>query len=524
MVKEVTHAFAKLLDSRTFKDAAVLVELLRFLFEESIVKERNNLTAYVIATEGLNQPASFDAQKNPLVRVQAARLRKLLDAYYLDEGVADPWRINMPKGGYHLRVFKSGTHLDNTAHRRTTGRDLAPRIAVLPFDNLSGDDSNRYICDGITQEIIHIMATSREIQLLASGTTFHYRVGQEQFSKVAQELGVDYLLHGSIRMDAQEIRVTTFLYDAHTEQHVWTEQYQHKLSPQSIFEIQESIASMIAHHVTTPYGAIHRHMRTKSIDDFAAYAAILRYYQYQEDLSPETHKIAVDAIERTIMDHPEYAEAWGCIAGLYAAEHMFGFNVRKLDRPPLERALEAARKSLQLLPDSIIGLYGLANSYYYLGDREAFRVAAQRAIELAPNRPEVLGGLSLQICYDGQWTRGLAMLDKARELNPLHPGWYWFPYAIHHYKNDDYEQALSYAQRINMPGFFWDHTFLAMILGQLGRINEAKTHLEKALTLNPALATTAYDTYMVIMQNPELVKKCLAGLEKAGLPTQKIPS
>ncbi len=524
MLKDVQHAFAKIIDSHTFKDAAVLVELLRFLFEESIVNERTNLTAYVIATEGLKQPASFDAQKNPLVRVQAARLRKLLEAYYLNEGVADIWRITMPKGGYHLKVFQGSPTIDSHSHRATTGRDLAPRLAVLPLENLSGDDSKRYICDGITQEIIHLMTTNREIQLLSSGTTFHYRVGQEQFGKVASELGVDYLLHGSIRMNDEEIRVTAFLFDAHTEQHVWTEQYHHKLTPQNIFQTQEEIAEIIAHHVTTPYGAIHRHLRTKNINDFSAYAAVLRYYEYQEALSPETHLIARDAIERTIIEHPEYAEAWGCIAGLYAAEHMFGFNVRHGDRPPLERALEAARKTLQLLPDSVIGLYGLANSYYYLGEREAFRVAAQRAIDLAPNRPEILGGLSLQICYDGQWDRGIAMLDKARELNPLHPGWYWFPYAMYHYRNDEFEQALNYAQRINMPGFFWDDTFIAMILGQLGRIDEAKVALARARALNPSLETDAYQIYSIIMQNQELVKKCLVGLENAGLPKQRIPN
>jgi adenylate cyclase len=378
MTREVRSSFNKILDSETFKGAAVLIDLLRFLFEESIVNERTNLTAYVIATEGLKQPSTFDAQKNPLVRVQAGHLRKLLEAYYLKEGVSDPWRIIMPKGGYHLKVFKGSPTVDSSSHRATTGKDLAPRLAVLPFDNLSGDDSKRYICDGITQEIIHLMTTSREIQLLSSGTTFHYRVGQEQFAKVISDLGADYLLHGSIRINDEQIRVTVFLFDAHTEQHVWTEQYQHNLSPQSLFQTQEEIAEMIAHHVTTPYGAINRHLRTKNIDDFSAYASVLRYYEYQEALSPETHQIALNAIERTIVNHPEYAEAWGCVAGLYAAEYMFGFNVRHNDRPPPERALEASRKTLQLLPDSVIGLYGLANSYYYLGDREAFRIATTR--------------------------------------------------------------------------------------------------------------------------------------------------
>jgi adenylate cyclase len=151
-------------------------------------------------------------------------------------------------------------------------------------------------------------------------------------------------------------------------------------------------------------------------------------------------------------------------------------------------------------------------------------VSPQRVIKLAPNRPEILGGLSLQICYDGQWERGIAMLDKARELNPLHPGWYWFPYAMYYYMQNHYEQALSYAQRINMPGFFWDDTFQAMILGQIGRIDEANAALTRALALNPTLTTNAYQIFMIIMQKPELVLKCLAGLEKAGLPNQQIPN
>lgn len=507
----------KVLESEPFEASPTSCTLLRYLVNESLIDGCGKQSAYDIAIAALGQPQNFDTRNNPLVRVQVQRLRKALDHYYAHEGINDQWRISLPKGSY-LPVFsKLGGHMDPSSLLESSGRTFSPRLAVLPLENLSGDETKAYICNGITQEIIHLLTHCRELQLLASGTTFHYRTTPDRILDVGLELNVDYVLFGSIPMDAKEIRVTAFLFDVHIAQNVWTEQYRRTLAPASVFEIQDEIAAVIVGQVSNPHGILNRLSRSKEVDNFSAYAAVLRFYAYQESMDPESHLLAREALEQAVTTYPNYAEAWGCLAGIYCGEHMFGFNAQLNAQPPLDRSLAAAKRSLQLVPDCIIGLYGLANAYYYRRELADFRIAAQRAIELAPNRSDMLSGLALHIAYDGQWERGLKMLDKARSLNPLHPGWFWFPYALNAYRLENFEEALSFAKRINMPMFYWDHVFLAMIYGQLGKRKEAAVAIEQAVALNPALMTGTENIIGTIVLDPGLVKDCIKGLVKAGL-------
>lgn len=514
---DLSKHITKIIESDALQASPTSCALLAFLVNESILAERGRLTAHDIAIGALGQPQSFDARDNPLVRVQVQRLRKALDAYYANEGINDAWRLSIPKGTYLPMLGKMGAYADPDSLLESSGRTFSPRVAVLPLENLSGDADKDYICDGITQEIIHLLTHCRELQLLASGTTFHYRSSADQVLDIGQKLNVDYVLNGGIRISEKEIRVTAFLFDVRLAQNVWTEQYKRELTPANIFEIQDDIAAVIVGQVTNPHGILNRLARSKEIDNFSAYAAVLRFYVYQERMDPESHLAARVALEQAVSQYPNYAEAWGCLAAVYGGEHMFGFNPEPDAEPPLDRALFAAKKSLQLVPDCIVGLYGLANCYYYRRELPDFRIAAQRAIELAPNRSDMLSGLALHIAYDGQWERGLLMLDKARNLNPLHPGWFWFPYSLNAYRQQQYDEALRYAKQINMPAFYWDHVFLAMIYGQLSQAEAAKSHLNQALTLNPDLATDATNIIATIVLDPALAQHCVEGLVKAGL-------
>lgn len=515
--EQLSKHLTKVLESEPFQASPAACTLLNFMVNESIIRKRGKLSANDIAIGALGQTQDFDTRNNPLVRVQVQRLRKALDHYYAHEGLNDQWRISLPKGSYQPVFSKLGGHADPSSLLESSGRTFSPRLAVLPLENLSGDESKAYICDGITQEIIHLLTHCRELQLLASGTTFHYRTSPDRILEVGLELNVDYVLYGSIRMDAKEIRVTAFLFDVHIAQNVWTEQYRRALSPAQIFEIQDDIAAVIVGQISNPHGMLSRLSRSKEIDSFSAYAAVLRFYAYQESMNPESHLAAKEALEQAVCMYPNYAEAWGSLAAVYGGEHMFGFNVEPDAEPPLDRALAAAKKALQLVPDCIIGLYSLANCYYYRRELPDFRIAAQRAIELAPNRSDMLSGLALHIAYDGQWERGLLMLDKARALNPLHPGWFWFPYSLNAYRQQRYDEALCYAKQINMPAFYWDHVFLAMIYGQLGQLEEARFHLTQALALNPALATDAENIIVTIFLDPALARHSVEGLVKSGL-------
>lgn len=512
----------RILEGAAFQASPNLARLLRYLVEETLAGRAERLKAYTIAVEALGQPATFDPQTSALVRVQAGRLRHRLERHYRQDGRADPLRLVIPKGGYAVQFAAPAAAPPTDGPPEAGGLPRMPHgpvLAVLPCRHPSGDDRHADFGDGMTQEMIHLLTQCRELHVIAPDTVWQYRKRGITARDLRNELGVDYVLNGSLRLDGNRVRVIASLTDTETGICLWTQRYDQTLTLAHLFEVQDDIAQRIAALLGQPHGVVQRLVRRKPLPDLEAYTAVLRFYEYLEDFSVANHARTRETLERAVERDPDYAEAWGCLAIVYAGEHMFGFNPRVDAAPPLERARTAALRALKLDPYSITGHYALALSYYYRREMALFRETAERALHLAPNRSDILANLGLHLAYDGQWERGLALLDKARLLNPLHPGWYWFPYALDHYRRGQHAEALDAARRLHLPDFFWEPLFIAMICGQLGRDAEARTALARLLELRPDFVTAPEGVIGIIILDPVLVARCVEGLRKAGLHT-----
>ena len=484
------------------KQSPTSSRLLQYLLIETL-QGKMQITPYHIASDVLDIEEDFDAHSNPIVRVQCSRLRKLLHTYYETEGRDDPWRVFIPPGKYVLTLEPGQTDLSR----------FGPTIAVLPLLNQCG---NSETSDGMTREIIYALTQSRELRLMAPDTVFKFRNRTAEPVAVGRTLGVDYVINGSIRINQNTIRVTQQLTDVRLGQVMWSGDYDLELTSLCVDQFLEETAQRITAVLVGPSGTIDRLSRGKP-HQFSSYAAVLKFYSHIETYTPESHKSAKDALKLAVKESPQYAEAWACLSGVYCNEFMFDFNPESTIQPPLDRALFAAKRSVQLAPDCVMGQYGLALTYFYRREFEMFRDAAERALSLAPYRVDLLASLGLHLAYDGQWEKGLQMLDRARALNPLHPGWYWFPYSADAYRRKDYSQALLYAGRLNMPDFFWCPLFIAAIQAQLGHSHHAIAALNNAIELNPALKTLAREIIGRIFPDESLVDGFMLGLAKAGL-------
>ncbi|MDD2948386.1 MAG: tetratricopeptide repeat protein [Rugosibacter sp.] len=185
-----------------------------------------------------------------------------------------------------------------------------------------------------------------------------------------------------------------------------------------------------------------------------------------------------------VADVPLYAEAWACLSGVYCNEFMFGLDG---DEASLELALDAAKKALQITPDSVMGMYAIALAYFYKAEKTLFFDYAEKVISAASFRVDVLATIGLHTAYAGNWEQGMGYLHRAAQLNRNHPTWYWFPFAANFYRLSQYEEALTAAMKLNMPEFDWEALFLSAIHGQLGNLDKSKQHLNQARTLKPAL-------------------------------------
>jgi TolB-like protein len=230
-----------------------------------------------------------------------------------------------------------------------------PKIAVLPFENLSGAPDEEYFSDGISEEIITALTQFRDLFVIARNSSFQYKDQADGVRSVGEALGVDYILEGSVRRAQGAIRVTAKLTEIETGAHLWAQTYERDLTVGNIFAVQDEITEQIVARIAEPYGVITRAglraSEHKSTDSLDAYECVLHAREWFGTEIPEQFPSARECMERAVVLDPGYGEAWAWLALLNARQ--FGYALDGPSQPPpLDRALEAAQRAIQLEPES----------------------------------------------------------------------------------------------------------------------------------------------------------------------------
>ncbi len=400
-----------------------------------------------------------------------------------------------------------------------------PSIAVLPFDNLSEDAAQDYFVDGLTEEIIGTLARFPDLAVIARNSTFRYKGQAVDVRVVGQELGAHYIVEGSVRRGGETIRVAAQLVETETGAHLWTETYDRALTAENVFAIQDEIAVAIATTLADTYGVLRQEglaaARRKPPGDLRSYDCVLFAMEWMRTLSLETHRTARDCLERAVETDPDYAPVWSNLAQIYVIGDSMGYG----SRPGLiERGLEAAQRGVELAPGDSFAQWNLAQAHFFRGELDAFKAAAERAIESASKGASTLGIAGLHLAYAGEWDRGLALVEEAKAFDPYYPGWYHFPEFFDHYRKGAYEVALATAQKINLPGYRWAQAALAAAYGQLGRDEDAQQIVTRIMELDPDFEATARaDRWKWFRYQEDLLDQFMEGLSKAGLDVQVGP-
>jgi TolB-like protein/Flp pilus assembly protein TadD len=385
----------------------------------------------------------------------------------------------------------------------------------------SGDPEQAYLAEGVTDQIVTDLARFKALFVLAMETTAKYQEQSADPQRLKRELGVHYLLDGSVQREMDAIKLSTRLIDAESGKIIWSETYRDKLIPSNIFEIQESVSQQVSSIVASNYGMIAQTDLTKAqhrpSKSFAAYDCVLRYYHYEKSFDQQEHARVRSCLEEAVALEPDYAEAWAVLAQIYAQEHRFGFNPRPELYDSYERSLAAAHRAVEIDPRNPTAQLMLANALFDRRDLEGFRAAGERAIALNPNDPEVLVHYGMRLIYIGEWERGVPLVTKAIALNPEHPQWYLDPLIYYHYQTGSYEQALMESQRQQFSGDIWNLLFRAMILAQLGRTEEAQPLIEAALRRQPDVGARLFDMARIWNVPDPQIEHMADGLRKAGL-------
>jgi serine/threonine protein kinase/tetratricopeptide (TPR) repeat protein len=390
-------------------------------------------------------------------------------------------------------------------------------LAVLPFEYRGTDTDMTALADGLGEEIVTGLSRFSYLRVIARSSTLRFAQETIDVRTVGKELGARYVMRGSLRQAGPILRIAVHLVDGTTGAHVWAESYDRMFRGEEIFALQDDLVPRIVSTIADSYGvlphAMSEALRIKDPEQLTPYEAVLRSFAHFPRLSPTEHAAAEAGLERAVQQAPGYADAWAMLSMLVREEYTHGFNLRA---DPLGRAMKAGRRAVEIAPSNHLAYHALASTQFFRREIPAFRNSAERAVELNPMDGFTAAYMGFLLAYAGNWERGLALVRRARQLNPHHPGWYWFPDAFDAYRRKDYRGAVDFTLKVNMPPFWRTSFALAIAYGQLGETEAAAKAVRELLALRPEFREVAREE-LGKWWDAELSEHLIEGLRKAGM-------
>jgi adenylate cyclase len=388
-----------------------------------------------------------------------------------------------------------------------------PSIAVLPLVNMSGDPEQEFFADGLTEDIITELSRFRDLLVISRNSTFVHKGKAVKVQEVARELGVEYVLEGSVRKAGDRVRVTVQLIDAQTDRHVWAERYDRKL--EDIFAIQDEVTGAIV--ATLPgrvEAATHERVKRQRTDNMAAYeyvlAAKVLHHRSQRDANAEAQAL----LDRAIALDPNYAHAHAWKACVLGQTWVYGWCA---DRDATFQQVAAELQLALALDDNDSDVHRiLAAVNLTRNDHDSAAYHQERALALNPNYDLVVVQQGEFLTWLGRPEEGIDWIRKAMRLNPYHPERFWNHLGRALYCAEKYAEAAEAFARITRPDHT-HHAFLAAIFAQMGNSVAAAAHAAEVVKLEPGFSVATYLATQHYKQEADRARH-EAGLLKAGLP------
>jgi TolB-like protein/cytochrome c-type biogenesis protein CcmH/NrfG len=395
-----------------------------------------------------------------------------------------------------------------------------PSIAVLPFNNLSDDTGQEYFAQGLTDDLITDLSKISGLFVIARNSSFAYKGQQVKIRRVAEDLGVRYILEGSVRRAGDQVRINAQLIDATSGGHLWAERYDGTM--QDIFALQDSVIVRIVSALAVELTSSDQNRRAASRENvnLEAYDYLLRGRQLLSQIERQETEKAKGMFEMALKIDPKYARAYLNLGLLHLYEWSLWGRGRDQN---LARAIELGQKAAEFDPD-LSGAYALvASAYQYLGEHDKAEVAGGKAIALNPTHSETLAILGAYLARAGPVDKAIEVLTKAMRLDPYLPPRYIFHLGWAYFGARQYEQAIEVLRSgvTREPNYIAFHLWLAASYAMLGRKAEAKVEVSEVLRLNPNFTLTAYAVWARNYSPKKYkadLKRRLTALREAGIP------
>ncbi|SOC35911.1 TolB-like protein [Rhizobium subbaraonis] len=565
--REVRAQLAKIQGSSAFEAPERARRFLTYVVDETLQGRSDRIKAFSIAVEVFGRDASFDAQNDPVVRIEAGRVRRSLERYYLLAGQNDPIIITMPKGGYvpvFTRFGGAVARPQSDEGRRTSvgsppalprqlawavvgaaavvvaalvvytalvrpATELARRqnsipgkpgvatVLIEPFKDLTDTRNSSALARGLTDEVIGQMARFREITVVTKQAD---PGGKEDTSQPHGGLPF-YALEGSVRTDEQKIRLSVRLLDRADNSVIWSNSYDRQLQVSDVLAMETDIARSVVTALAQPYGVIFQTDAARLLqsppDDWDAYACTLSYYGYRANLDSRSHAAVQNCLLRAAEKYPDYATAWALLSLTYLDEYRFRYHLRSPAVASIDRAAETAKRAVELDPENLRALEAEMLAYFFQGNVETALSIGARGISINPNDTEFAAEYGFRLALAGEWDRGCAMVSDALGANPGPLGYFEAALAVCAYVKGDYGAAEKWARMSDLASNPIYRIIMIAILGQRGEMQEAAEQMRWLEINAPEFVKDPAREVRTRIHRPEDQAHFIDGLKKAGM-------
>jgi TolB-like protein len=515
----------RILNSGPFHQSQRRQRFLEYLVNETLAGRSERLKGYNIALEVFDRPETFDPMLHPLVRIEAARLREKLREYYGTDGQGDHIHIDLPKGTYTPQIeFR---HDDAPQIAREKGSpthevsSTVPSVAIFPFGDLSADQNLGYLGDGVAEDIITALSRFPDLVVVARSSSFTYKYKALDVRQVGKELGVGYVVEGSVRKDGDKLRIVAQLIDAKTGEHVWAERFDR--SGMDPWALQDEITGMIVSAMTGEKGALKQAQYRQA---WAKDATTLEEYDYYLRGHEEYMKYAQgdkEGVERS-------GEIWREGLAKFPSSpllkvklgwhHIMRVMIFVSDDPPADvrKAGELARQVLanEHLSPQVARLANWLISYVLVQERDldGALAAANKTVALAPYDTFMLARLMIVLVQAGRPDQALQWAEQAAARDPA-LGWaYNYGRGWAHLALGRYEEAVD---ALTQTQFNDAHLLSAIAYVRLDRLADARAEVGKMMKINPAITLQAW-RLRYSFRDPAILDRYALDLVQSGLP------
>ncbi|MDX1575366.1 MAG: tetratricopeptide repeat protein, partial [Kiloniellales bacterium] len=420
-----------------------------------------------------------------------------------------------------IRAYRANLASHESARPREAGGPVfdRPSIAVLPFANMSGDPGQDYLSDGITEDIITELSRFRSLRVIARNSSFTYKGRSVRAQEVGRDLGVAYMVEGSVRQAGKRMRVTAQLIATETGEHLWAERYDRNL--EDIFAVQDEITRAIAAAVEPELGTAERERsRRKAPGSLNAWDWYQRglWHLYQDTKASNAE--ALRDLERAIELSPEFAPAYAVSAHVLFQDIISGH--RDLAGASIDEAFRMAQRAVALDDRDAMAHMVLGRIHLLRRRHEDSVSELETAVALNPSYADAYHALGFSLTYAGRPQDAVPQFETAIRLSPFDPRVSsfhemraWSLLVLGHYE----EAAESARLSVRRPNAqIWAYATLTAALGHLGHLDEARAARDELLKRKPDFCADFVRTFVYYNKDPNHLERYIEGLQKAGVP------